>query len=211
MESWIDAVISISLVANVVPILPTILGVVEPLPRTKRRRTMLLALLVGNLSALAFLLAGGSFLAAVGSGIDDLRVAGGSILLVFAMHDLLFSREQRKEALSEMIDAESPENSVDVGLVPLGVPLMVGPATLTTVLVVREADGLGVGISALTVNGCVNMFLLISGAWLLDRVGHGAMRTVGKVFGLLLAAMAVSMIRTGLTNIWLATTGATGP
>jgi multiple antibiotic resistance protein len=204
LDSWIDAIISVMLVANVAPILPTVLGVVEPVPRSKRRRILLLALLVGNVSALAFLLAGGPFLAAVGSGIDDLRVAGGLILLVFAMYDLLFSREQRKEPLGEIIEAESPASGSEVGLVPLGIPMMVGPATLTAILVVSEVYGTGVAIIALLANGLVNAGILFLGGPLMDRIGHGVIRTVGKVFGLLLAALAISMIRTGVTNMWLA-------
>lgn len=211
MQSLVDAIVSLLLVANVVPILPVVLDVVEPVHRSKRRRTMLSALLVGNLSALAFVVAGGPFLTAVGSGIDDLRVAGGLILLVFAVYDLLFSREQRKEALSEIISAESPNDSSKVGLVPLGIPMMVGPATLATALFIGEVYGLVVATTALVLNGLVNAGLLIVGARLLESIGHGAMRTVGKVFGLLLAAMAVSMIRNGVTNMWNAATQVGGP
>jgi multiple antibiotic resistance protein len=134
------------------------------------------------------------------SGVDDVRVAGGLILLVFAIYDLLFSREQRKEPLGAMIEDTGPAG--EVGLVPLGVPMLVGPATLAAVLFISEVHGVLVACLALLINGLVNVVILLGGASLMNVVGRGVVRTVGKVFGLLLAAMAVSMIRMGVSNMW---------
>jgi multiple antibiotic resistance protein len=198
---WLDPIFSLFVVANVLPILPVVLGVASAIPRRRRRRTLLSALLVGNLAALAFALLGGAVLGALGSGLDVLRVAGGLILLVFAIYDLLFSREQRKEPLGEIATPDSPEDG-EPGLVPLGIPMMVGPATLAAVLVLGESHGPVAVTVALAVNGAVNALVLSVAGRLMDLVGHGVMRSSGKVFGLLLAALAVSMIRTGITNMW---------
>ncbi|MEZ6018368.1 MAG: MarC family protein [Planctomycetota bacterium] len=200
MNDWLDHVLSLLLVANIVPILPVVLDVVEPVPRERRRRVLLSALLVGNVTAVAFVVTGGSVLQAMGSDINDVRVAGGLVLLVFAIFDLLFSREQRKEPLSALND-DAGSSVAEVGLVPLGVPMMVGPATLAAALYISEAHGVLVATFALLVNGLVNGALLISAEKTVTFVGRGVVRTIGKVFGLLLAAMAVSMIRAGVTNM----------
>lgn len=200
VTTWLDPVLSLLLVANIVPILPTVLDVVEPLPEARRLRTLLLALLVGNVTALVFIVAGGTVLRVMGSDVDDLRVAGGLVLLVFAIYDLLFSREQRKEALTQLI-GDSGGDKVVVGLVPLGIPMMVGPATLATALYFGEVHGVGIATVALLVNGLLNVALLIGADRSVQLVGRGTVRTIGKVFGLLLAAMAVSMIRAGITNM----------
>lgn len=199
MSAQLDAFLSLLVVTNVVPILPIVLDTVEPLPRRERTGTLIKAQAVGHATAISFLLFGSAVLAAMGSDLEDLRVAGGAILLVFAIYDLLFSREQRKEPLGELIDEEGP--SREVGLVPLGVPLMIGPASLTTAIVLREAGGLQIAIVALLVNGLINVGLLSLGTRLLDVLGRGIVRTVGKIFALLLAAMAVSLIRTGIINM----------
>jgi multiple antibiotic resistance protein len=200
VTDWLDPVLSLLLVANIVPILPTVLDVVEPVPQSRRLRTLLLALLVGNVTALAFIVAGGPMLRVMGSDVDDLRVAGGLVLLVFAIYDLLFSREQRKEALTQLIGDSGSDHAV-VGLVPLGIPMMVGPATLATALYFGEVHGVGIATAALLINALLNVALLIGADRSVQLVGRGTVRTIGKVFGLLLAAMAVSMIRAGISNM----------
>ena len=199
--NWLDPLVAILVVANVIPILPTVLDIVSSVPKSRRRRITLRALVLGNLVAFLFALGGGALLGAIGSGIDDVRVAGGLILLIFAIYDLLFSREQRKEPLGEMVEDQAADPQDEVGLVPLGIPLLVGPATLATSLFLAEAYGIGWTALALTVNASVNAILILVGEGLLDRVGQGAMRATGKVFGLLLASMAVSMIRTGIQHM----------
>jgi multiple antibiotic resistance protein len=200
-SSLIDPVITLLVVANILPILPTVLGVVSQLPPAQRRRTTLRALLVGNVVALIFALGGGALLAAIGSGVDDVRVAGGLILLIFAIYDLLFSREQRKEPLGEIVEGQIENPDTEVGLVPLGIPLLVGPASLAAVLFISEAYGFAIAALAILINASINVAILFASDMIMERAGHGAMRASGKVFGLLLAAMAVSMIRSGITQM----------
>lgn len=199
--NWLDPLIALLVVANLLPILPILLNTLGEVPRKRRRRVALNALFVGNLVAFLFAIGGGVLLDAMRSRVDDLRIAGGLILLVFAIYDLLFSREQRKEPLGEIVDEAPNEPDGGVGVVPLGVPMMVGPATLTTALVVGEAYGLGALAFAMLVNGLGNVALLAGGDFLMERLGHGTIRASGKVFGLLLATLAVTMIRTGVTQL----------
>lgn len=201
MSGWIDPILAVLVVANLMPILPVIMGVLGNVPRAKRQSLALSALFLGNGVAFGFALGGGWLLAVLDSQLDDLRVAGGLILLVFAIYDLLFSREERKEALGEIAEGEVADPETSMGLVPLGVPLMVGPATLTTVLVVAETYGIMALTLAIAVNTLVNIGLLAFGQRMMDAGGHGFMRASGKVFGLLLATLAITMLRVGLSNI----------
>ncbi len=198
----VDPLLAVLVVANLLPILPVVLAMVSEVPRRRRRRVALRALAVGNAVAFLFALGGGVVLDAMNSRVDDLRIAGGIILLVFAVYDLLFSRQERKEPLGNLVD-ESDDDGSDVGPIPLGVPLMVGPATLTTVLVVSETYGLVALMVALVVNGAVNVGLLLAGQALMSGAGRGVMHAAGKVFGLLLATLAITMVRTGVTGVWI--------
>jgi multiple antibiotic resistance protein len=198
----LDPIVAVLLVANLLPILPVLLNVVSVLPSKERRKKSLHALAVGNIVAVAFAISGGVLLDLMHSRVDDMRVAGGLILLVFAIYDLLFSREQRKEPLGVLAEETPPASELEVGVVPLGIPLMVGPATLTTALVVAESFGWVALVTAFAVNAILNAMLLMSGDFLMDKLGHGTIRASGKVFGLLLATLAVSMIRVGVTNMW---------
>ncbi len=197
----VDPLLAVLVVANLLPILPIVLGVVSAVPRRRRKRVALRALAVGNVVAFLFAVGGGLVLDAMRSEIDDLRIAGGIILLVFAIYDLLFSREDRKEALGDLME-ESEHDGADVGPIPLGVPIMIGPATLTTVLVLSETYGLVPVTLALLVNAVLNVGLIVTGQALMDAAGRGFIRAAGKVFGLLLATLAVTMVRTGVMGVW---------
>lgn len=199
--SVLDPLVALVAVANILPILPVVLTTLAQAPRHDRRRIGLSALLLGNVVAFLFAYGGGFLLAAMRSRVDDLRIAGGLVLLIFAIYDLLFSREQRKEALGELAEAEAEPAGETVGLVPLGVPLMVGPATLTAGLVVAESFGAAILALGLAINVVVNGAILLLGQRLMDFVGHGTLRATGKIFGLLLATIAVTMIRIGVENL----------
>lgn len=184
--------VSLLVVANVVPILPVVLDIVGQSAPEQRRSVMLRALLLGYAVALVVALVGPAGLALLGVTLADLSVAGGVLLLVFAVHDLLFSREQRKEP---MIDVADDPSSL---LVPLGIPVIVGPATLATVALLTESHGVGPTLVAIGLNMLINGAILLLGRRAADMIGHGLMRAIGKVFGLALAALGVSMIRSGL-------------
>jgi multiple antibiotic resistance protein len=88
-----------------------------------------------------------------------------------------------------------------VGIVPLGVPLIVGPAVLTTTIISVDTYGYIPTIISLIVN-LVFAWLVFSRAALVIRVlGEGGAKGVGKVVSLLLAAIAVMMIRMGVIEM----------
>jgi multiple antibiotic resistance protein len=161
-----------------------------------RRRLLLEALTAGNVVALATVLLGGVLLEATRFTVDDLRVAGGLVLFVFATFDLLFNREQRKRPLADVVHDPATHT-----LVPLAVPLLVGPATLATVLVVAEDRGKLAALVAVVANAAINAGILAAVEPIYERVGAGLGRAFGKVMSLVLATIAVSMVRTGITGM----------
>src|SRR5690606_39244184 len=122
-------------------------------------------------------------------------IAGGGILFVFATYDLLFSAERRKEPLGEVVaDPATPT------LIPMAVPVLVGPAVIATVVVVAEAHGRIAATVAITGNALINAVLLLLGGPIYARIGSGVGRALGKVMSLILAALAISMIRSGIAD-----------
>ncbi len=192
----LEAFVTVLVVANVMPILPVILEFTADHDPAARRRVLLQAIAAGSVVALLTAVMGGMLLDATRLTVDDLRVAGGIILLVFATFDLLFNREQRKRGLSDVVN--DPATAL---LVPLAVPLLVGPATLATVLVVAEDQGRLAALVAVIGNGLINAAILAAAEPIYARVGSGFGRAFGKVMSLVLAALAVSMIRTGVSGM----------
>lgn len=190
-----EAFLLVLVVANVLPILPVILQFTEGLHPPEQRTLLVKAVLVGNVVALLVALAGGGIIHATRLTLPDLRIAGGTILLVFAVFDLLFNREQRKRPLADVL------SDPDHQLVPMAVPLLVGPAVLTTVLVVAEDHGRTAALIAVAGNAAINLVILLAARPIFGRLGGGLGRALGKVMSLVLAALAVSMVRTGILEI----------
>lgn len=128
----------------------------------------------------------------LGITVNDLRVGGGLILLILSIYDLLFSRVQRK----------TNEISTDSGVVPLGTPLIVGPATMTTCLILADGYGRRYVLIALVLNIAITWLLLYHAHRLKKAINPAVSKAFGKVMSLLLAAIAVAMIRVGATS-WL--------
>lgn len=110
-------------VTNVLPVLPVTLSILEGVPRRERSRVTRRALLTVLSVDLLIASGGGAMLRWWGLTIDDLRIAGGVVLLVFAIHDLLFSRLERKSRAVEL------DAAIDVELARTATPATSGSGT----------------------------------------------------------------------------------
>ncbi len=156
---------------------------------TQRRHAVQNAVLIAWLVALAFLGVSGVVLRVMGIEVSDVMIAGGAILFVLSLKDLL---------LPEKV---GPSSTDTIGVVPLGVPLIVGPAVLTTVLLTRQRYGFVPTVGALTLNIVLTWIVLQAGDGLMERGGPEAMKGVSKGFNLILAAFGVMLIRHGVTTL----------
>ena len=158
-------------------------------PVDKRKRIANQATWTGGIVALFFLFLGRSIFIAIGIGEGDFQIAGGLILFILASRELIQSPSQEKRSLPD-----------DFGVVPLGMPLIAGPATITTLLVISQSFGLPMTLLALAVNLAL-VALAFSQSERLERlVGHTGLRAVSKIIALLLAAIAVHIVRRGFTS-----------
>ncbi|PKN59041.1 MAG: MarC family protein [Deltaproteobacteria bacterium HGW-Deltaproteobacteria-14] len=190
-ELFFAAFVPLFVAVSPLTILPLFLGMTEGLEPAVERQLAWRGVGTGAVVAAIVLLLGKGLFTFLGITVDDLRVAGGIILFMIAIHDIIHSREARKNA-----DADA-----DFGVVPLGVPLIVGPATLTACLVLADAHGQPVVLGALVANLAI-VAVLILNARRLRRVMRPAItRAFGKVMSLFLAAIAVSMVRHGLVGL----------
>jgi multiple antibiotic resistance protein len=174
--------------------LPVYLGMTEQLTAVERHAMTRKAIFTAFTVAMCITLAGQWIFRILGITVNDLRVGGGLIMLVLAIYDLLFSRQQRKEK----------EVSTDVGVVPLGIPLIVGPATMTACLVLVDTHGRTLVLAALVLNLGLTWTLLHYGGFVARYVNPAASRAFGKVMSLMLAAIAVGTMRVGITSFMAA-------
>jgi multiple antibiotic resistance protein len=173
-------------VLGLVPIFLSLTGKMNP---QEKKKLITDATLTALAVALIFLFGGRMIFNFLGITENDFRVGGGIVLLVLAIVDLVFSGEENR----------TPQTSV--GVVPIGIPLIIGPAVLTTLLIVVDAYGYMAAVIALL----TNLFLV----WLIFRYSNLIIRVIGeagskafaKVAALFMAAIAVMMIRLGLTGM----------
>jgi multiple antibiotic resistance protein len=196
MKDYFLSFVAIFVAMDVVGTLPVFMAMTEGLDRRERRAVVAQAVLAGAAVGVLFMFGGERLFRVLGVTIADFRVAGGLILLVFAIHDLLFSRAERRRS-----DAAS------LGVVPIGIPLLVGPAVLTGLLLSYDRHGAVPTLASLAANLAIAFLVFLFGDLVTRVLGEGGARGVGKVASLLLAALAVMMIRSGMQQMLAGGTG----
>jgi multiple antibiotic resistance protein len=172
---------------DAVGVLPLFLGLTEGLDAAARRRVIVQSVLTAAAVALAFVFFGNALLRLLGIGVADFMVAGGVLLFLFSLKDLLWP--------------ELPDVSRDpeaVGPVPLGVPLLTGPAVLTSCLLLATQYGAWLTAVALALNLALAAVVFGFAARVHGLLGRTGTRIVQRVTLLLLAAIAVMTVRKGL-------------
>jgi len=139
--------------------------------------------------ALLFLFLGQSIFTAIGITTSDFQIAGGLILFILAARDLIHSAAEEPAKLAE-----------DFGVVPLGMPLIAGPASITTLILLAQTLGLAVTLAALAVNLMLVILAFAYSERLARLISSTGLRAISKIISMLLAAIAISMIRKGWTG-----------
>ena len=150
-----------------------------------RHRIAWQATVTGGVVALGFLFLGKTVFAAVGVSVSDFQIAGGFILFILAAREL---------TQTEGVPGKLPE---DFGIVPLGMPLIAGPALITTLLLLVQTQGMPVTLVALAVNLGFVVLAFVGSEWLGRKIGKTGLRAISKIIAMLLAAIAIAMIRRG--------------
>ncbi len=186
MRSFLLAFIPLFVAVDIVGLVPIYLGITSGLDEPGRRRLVLEATLTAAGIGLGFLLVGDAVLNFLGVSVGDFQIAGGTLLLVLSIYDLVHPDQPLRQPGARL------------GVVPLGIPMIVGPAVLTTLLTVARTQGHGVTLISFALN-LVIVWVVLRWAVLVERVlGEAGSRAVAKVFNLLLAAIGVTFIRRGV-------------
>jgi multiple antibiotic resistance protein len=192
---YIESFLPLFVAINPMGIIPIYLSVTENLPAADRRRLTLQAMLTAVGLSVLILFAGQLIFSLLGITVNDLRVGGGLILLVLSISNLIFGDFRRRDP------TEEGEDLASVGIVPLGIPLIVGPAAITSILVSREAYGYIPTLVSLIVNMGLVFLTLVASPYIGRATGTAGSRAIAKVASLFLAAISVAMIRAGVVGM----------
>ncbi len=168
-------------------ILPMFISLTEELDERQRRQTVRQSVVTAAGVALGFLALGTGLLKLLGMTVADFMIAGGTLLFVISLTDLL-----RVEKVQRRSDPH------DIGAVPIGVPLITGPAVLTTSLLLHNEYGLLPSAVAVLINIGIAGVVFSFATGVHRILGSAGSKTISKIASLLLAAIAVMMIRRGI-------------
>ena len=189
MRSFLETFVPLFVSIDAFGLLPLFLSFTAGATPAGRRTISFEAVLWATVICLGFMFLGNAIFGLLGISTYDFMVGGGLILLVLAVLDLIMPGKPAVEP-REM-----------VGIVPLAMPLIAGPATLTNILVLTASHGYAATALALAVNFGLLLAVLLSAGWITRVVGVNALLAFSKLVMVLLAAIAVNLIGRGIRGM----------
>ncbi len=183
--------------------IPILLSVTANRSALETRRIVRTTVIASTVALLLFGLVGNAILDFFGISMPAFRASGGILILLMAISMMHGEPRRAKHTKEEEAEAAEKEN---VAVVPLAIPLLVGPGTMSTMVLLSDrADTLeldAVLVVAMLAAIVVTALCLLSSELLRRILGESGIRIASRVMGLILAAMAVQFIADGMLELF---------
>ena len=189
---------SVLFIVDPIAVVPTYLVITQSQTQTQRRLTARRACIAATILLVTFAAIGRGIFGLFGITMPAFRIAGGLILWLVAM-DMLHGSRSTQEGTAEITEATAKQ---DVAITPLAMPMLAGPGAISTVMVLSGQAR--TTAQTIVVYGSILLALLIAWATLraaerlVLRMGQTGIRVMTRLMGLLLAAIAVQFVITGV-------------
>lgn len=199
----LKALVTLFVVVDPLGVTPSFVALTRELGRTEKRKTLARALMIAFAVTLFFLFGGRGLLSYLGVTVYAFAISGG-ILLFIASLPMLFGQRTGLQAPEHNEPGMIGE---DIAIFPLAIPLLSGPGTITTVLLLtneptpnwpRMAILAGIIAVVYVIAWCV----LYAGERVMVRLGESKVRIITRVLGIVLAALAVQYVLNGLSGYY---------
>lgn len=188
-DDFLLSFIPLFVAIDIIGTAPIYLGLTEQFEKKEKRRLVVQAVITAFVLAMIFIATGKVILDFMGITLNDFRIGGGLVLLILSINDLVFASDESRK----------PQGTI--GIVPLGIPLIMGPAALTTILVLVNNNGILPTVLSVFINLIIVFFVLYYAEKLVNLIGEAGAKAFAKVASLFLAAIAVMMIRVGILEV----------
>lgn len=186
-QFWI-CFVPLFIAVDAIGVLPLFISFTEGINDRQRRSIILSSIITAAVVGFLFLFVGEAILRLLGITVNDFMIAGGIILFLISVGDLVTVEKPLRRAQAESL-----------GPVPIGVPLIVGPAVLTTLMILGREHGLFPTAIAMLFNiAFAGMVFFLSGS-IMKLIGNSGSKIISKIANLFLAAIAVMLVRRGLS------------
>jgi multiple antibiotic resistance protein len=187
MEEFWLCFVPLFVAVDAIGILPIFVSLTHDLTPHHRRTVLVQSILTACAIALVFLVYGPDLLRFLGITVADFMIAGGALLFAISLNDLLTGEKKRREMDLEV-----------TGAVPIGIPLIAGPALLATCIVLADVYGKWITAAAVLANLALAGVLFGFADTITRWLGRTGTRSTSKIASLLLAAIAVMLVRKGV-------------
>ena len=194
LQSFVMTFVPLFIVIDAFGNLPFVISMGEDLTNRERRRMVHFAIITATAVGLVFLFFGQFILKVLNISVGSFAIAGGIILLVLSIQYMTTGR---------MVTTIKEEM---VAVVPIGTPLTVGPATITTLILLALQYPLYMVLISFALNMLITWLIFLVSQRIAGFMGEGGLRATSRVFSLLLAAIAVSMVIRGLNLVGIIST-----
>jgi multiple antibiotic resistance protein len=183
------AIIVLFIIVDPLGDIPIFISLTEKMTEEQKRKVFNTASLVGFILLLVFAFTGQEIFTIFGVSIFSFEVAGGILLLIIAIR-ILISGSLHDET-------SSPEG---IGAVPIAMPLLVGPGAITTTIFNLQDFGIPITVAAVFVVLVLTWIILRYMGRIYRFLGKTGSLVIARVVALLIAAIAVQYILTGITD-----------
>jgi multiple antibiotic resistance protein len=191
IESALLCFIPIFVAIDPVGIVPMFLTLTRGYEARERRKIVLDSILTAAVIGIIFVLAGKTIFLLLGITIQDFAIAGGALLFILSIIDLLGDGSAR-------VHGAEPRA---LGIFPLGTPLIVGPAVLATLIILVDTYGFPPSLIAFVLNLIVLFIALFKADAILSLLGENGTRAFAKIMSILLAAIGIMLVRNGIMDL----------
>lgn len=198
LEFYVTAFVTLFVVIDPIGLTPIFVALTRGMPRQRRRSIAIRACVLAFVILLLFGLLGAKLLGFVGISMPAFRIAGGILLFLTALDMLFERRTERRQG-----QAEDPGD--DPSVFPMAIPFIAGPGAIASMILLTEAASGNLAASAaiflvmLAVTGMALVLFLLAN--LIERLLDDTLiNVITRLFGMLLAALSVQFVLTGLEN-----------
>ena len=188
-EFWL-CFVPLFVAVDAIGVLPIFISLTETVERDRLKTIIMQSILTASLVAIVFMVIGPALLRFLGITVGDFMIAGGILLLAFSLNDLLTGEKKQRQA-----DLDT------LGAVPLGVPLITGPAVLTTCILLANAYGRTLTAVAVLINVAIAGLIFGFARPITKRIGNAGSKAISKIASLLLASIAIMLVRKGILDV----------
>lgn len=199
----IKFIISLFAIVNPIGAIPIYISLTDEYRPEDRARIVRITPVAVVAILLVTLISGEFILRFFGISVDSFRVGGGILLLLMSI-SMLQARTSRTAHTSD--EAEETADRETIAVVPLAIPLLSGPGAISTVIVYAyKAKGISAYLitsAGILLIGLAIYLSLLAAPYIAKKLGRTGINIITRIMGLILAAIAVEFITTGLKNIF---------